>query len=490
MSDRYLFADETVRRLRARRGSMILKIAPGEAHDRIPTALDVRAGAQEPATRLAIGSVDRIMRGIADGVRIARVHTAHASLGRLGEGHTHYDDVEHAVGLSRTFRVDLARAERVGDLIDAMRQLSVVEHAMHDYLCMLPIDESLAAMSEGAYDDERAWSSRTQVHATEALAYEPGDRAIVVAVIDTGVRYDHPELFGRLRAGFDTVRLGAGSLGAGMTLVGDTRGIDTDPEDEVGHGTACAAIIGAEGLQLPPGLAGDCSVLPIRVLGAAQQQGRTRRVGIGAISDIDDGVKRAIDLGAKVLNMSFGTPCASLDSADPTPHEDMVRYGLARGCIMVAASGNSGRTEQDSPAALDGVIAAGAVDADGRPTSFTTRGEHVALCAPGDRIITAGMEGVAAQTGTSFAAPFVAAAAALLVSRAERRSHPLTAADVRRILVASARPFAKGDEKGCGSGILDVHAALLALDREIDAEEPIDSDDVVNARDEELVPSH
>jgi subtilisin family serine protease len=121
-----------------------------------------------------------------------------------------------------------------------------------------------------------------------------------------------------------------------------------------------------------------------------------------------------------------------------------------------------------SPARLDGVIAAGAVGDDDRPTVFSTRGEHVALSAPGDRIVTAGLDGYTAQTGTSFAAPFVAAAAGLLVSRAARRSQPLTGGDVRRLLTATARPFARTGERGCGAGILDAHAALVALDEEID----------------------
>jgi subtilisin family serine protease len=487
MNDRYLFAPRRDR-LATKPGSMILKLVLGEAPDGVPTTLDVRSGAVEAASKFTIGSVDRIMRRFANNVRICRVHTAVASYGRPGHGHKRFDDVEHAVGLSRTFRIESAQPDRIDDLVDAMRQLAVVEHASPHYLCELPF---VADEPGDRLDDERAWRSRLQVRAVEALAYEPGDPAVVVAVIDTGVRYDHPELYGRLRSGFDTVQLGGG-LGGGMSLVGDASGIDTDPDDEVGHGTSCAGIIGANGTALPPGLAGACSVLPIRVLGAAKVQGRRNRVGVGALGDIDEGVKRAIDLGAKVLNMSFGTPASALDSGDPTPHADVVRYGVARGCIMVAASGNSGKTEDYSPARLDGVIAVGACDDDDRPASFTTRGRHVALSAPGDRVLSAGMNGYATQTGTSFAAPFVAAAAALLVSRAARRSYPLTGADVRRILASTARPWPGAGANGCGAGVLDAHAALLALDREIDGAdthaEPVLSE--TSARQAELALSY
>jgi subtilisin family serine protease len=158
----------------------------------------------------------------------------------------------------------------------------------------------------------------------------------------------------------------------------------------------------------------------------------------------------------------------ALDGNDEMPHSDVVRYGLARGCVMVAASGNSGRDEAFSPACLDGVIAVGAVDAAGAPCAFSTRGEHVAVSAPGERVVSAGLRGLARLTGTSFAAPFVAATAALLVSRANRRAVPGSAALVRRVLSQSARPFGAKPPRGMGSGILDAAAALRLLDRELD----------------------
>src|SRR5262249_56917722 len=112
-----------------------------------------------------------------------------------------------------------------------------------------------------------------------------------------------------------------------------------------------------------------------------------------AISDIEEGVKRAIDLGAKVLNMSFGTPESALDPHDPRPHEDVVRYGSARGCVMVAASGNDGAENRYLPAALDGVIAAGAVNSEGKPSAFSTTGDHVAISAPGEQGGSTGING-------------------------------------------------------------------------------------------------
>lgn len=446
---------------------LIIKLELGEAPDVIPTTFDVRRGTQPAAERTGHGALDRILRELGGTVRIVRVHSAAAAHGQFGSGHRGFDDVEHITGLSRTFRVDFAEPRDVDTLVVALRQLSMVESVSPHYLCALPF-----AAPPPAIDLDSAWSPRQQINAAEAMAYEPGDRAVILAIVDTGVAHTHAELGERIRAGYDTVQLGKGDVALGIQLLGDQADEDNDPEDEVGHGTSCAAIIGALGDHIPPGLGGETSILPIRVLGSARFPGNNGAVGVGAISDIDAGLKIAIDLGAKVLNMSFGTPASALDANDPLPHADVVRYGLARGCIMVAASGNSGREEVFYPAAFDGVIAVGAVGADLQPSAFSTRGAHVALAAPGERIATAGLSGYQLVTGTSFAAPFVAATAALLVGRAARRAFPLDGPTARRILCESARPWSRGQGHGHGVGILDAYAALRHLDREIDRTTP------------------
>ncbi len=445
--------------------SVILKLALGEAPERVPSAADVRAGACDPATHTRVGAVDRILAHFSDRVRVTRVHTAAASLGRIGQRHTAFDDLEHVLGLSRTFRVNAGCACCVEELVDALRQVAEVEQASPHYFSTLPFATPAAS---DALPGNDGWASRRQIHAVQALAYEDGDPAVIIGVVDTGVVQAHSELRGRLRRGLDTVQLMSAHLSQGIELVGDLGGVDIDPEDNVGHGTSCAAIIAAQGMHMPPGLAGNCRVLPARVLGAARFPGKASLAGVGALADIDHGVKMIVDLGAKVINMSFGTPQTALDPHDPLPHSDVVRYGLARHCIMVAASGNSGQTESYTPASLENVIAVAAVDHNNRPAPFSTGGEHVDIAAPGVRVLSAGLDGYQLVTGTSFAAPFVAATAGLLVSRAARRAHPLDSAAVRRILRASADPWPDARVKGHGVGILNAHAALQQLDREID----------------------
>jgi subtilisin family serine protease len=204
-------------------------------------------------------------------------------------------------------------------------------------------------------------------------------------------------------------------------------------------------------------------MLPIRVLAAAAPRSGGHRVGVGALSDIDCGLKVACDLGADVMNMSFGTPASAVDAGAPPPHAEVVRYVTAAGCVLVAAAGNSGRDEAFYPAALPEVIAVASVDDELRPSTFSSRGPHIALAAPGERILSLGLHGLQRSTGTSHAAPFVAATAALLMARARRANRKLDCAAVRHLLTTSAR-HVDADPRAVGAGVLDAVAALRALD--------------------------
>jgi subtilisin family serine protease len=462
-------------------GSLLVKMRLGEAPERIPTRLDVQQGAATPATCMdGGGPFDRLVSHHANAARITRVFPSAESLGRHVSRHLGFDDQEHHYGMSRTFRLEVERGAPVGRLASVLRELPAVESATPHYCCHVPF--ASPALQSPPVDLSQAWAPRDAIHAGEALAYETGDPSIVVAIVDTGVSPNHRETNGRFRGGYDTVQLSSRDFAQGVTLLGTPGHIDTRPVDEyVGHGMACAGIIGARGENIPPGVGGNCWLLPIRVLGAARLPGKADAVGLGAIADIDLGVKMAVDLGARVLNMSFGTPDDAVEPGLPKPHADVIRYAAARGCVLVAASGNSGKEELYWPAAFDEVIAAGAVDSEARPSRFSSRGEHVTLCAPGERIATCALEGrYQLATGTSFAAPFVAAACALLLSRAGRRSFPVDGAIIKSILSASATAW-KREETGCGSGILNVYDALQELDRRINqdpaTEEMVYADD-------------
>ncbi len=452
--------------------SLLVKLAPGEVPDHLPALRDVAHGLATAAGALDGGPIDRVLGAHAGAFRAARLFGAASDHGP-GYGHCGYDTLEHSTGLSRSLLLRVPLGTPIGALCEMLAQLPSVERASPNYVAANPLDMPPALHGAAVPGARGGLDPRAMVRMAEAHAIEPGDDGVVVGLIDSGIARHHPEFAHTFRAGADLVRIERGDMAPGVQLLSDPRPRGGFPEDRfVGHGMGCAGIIGADGVAMPRGLGGACRILPMRALAAARLPGKAAAVGLGAISDLDRALKRAVDLGAKVINMSFGTDDAALAPSSPRPHADTIAYASARGCILVAASGNNGHVTRYWPAAFPEVIAVGAVAGDGCPTVFSTRGEHVALCAPGEAVLTAALNGYQQATGTSFAAPFVAGAAALLVAWAERHALPLDGAMVRRLLVASAQPFAAGDHAGCGAGILDAAAALAALVAEADPANP------------------
>jgi subtilisin family serine protease len=443
-------------------GHLMLTLLPGEARPHIPTHLDCLAGAARPAGWIDQGPIDKAVKRYAEGGRVACVFHARESLGLQGQQHVDFDDVEENLGMSRTYKLQLADPAGTASVLSALRDLQIVESAAVQTLATAPM---AAAPAAPAVDLRHAWEPHERIHAAPARALEPGDQRVTVAIVDTGIIVGHPELQRKCLAGYDTVDLGMGRLNGQMRLVGDSRGWDYNPHDDVGHGCHVAGIIGAQGWNIPPGVAGLSLLLAVRVLAAAVSDSSSHRMGVGGLADIDAGMKVAIDLGGRVLNMSYGTPQSSVDKDAPLPHRRVVDYAMHHGCILVAAAGNSGIAEKYYPAALPEVIAVGSVDDRGMRSRFSTFGDHLAICAPGERIASTGLTGYAVNSGTSFASPFVAGVAALLVSRAHRHKHRLTGPEAKQILIRSAAPLGGGGfHPETGYGMLDASAALRELD--------------------------
>lgn len=449
-------------------GRVLLKVVSGEAPDAIPCYLD--ADSNSTATGFDGGPVDAAIKRFSPAMRVTRTHRPAQSFG-APDSIPRWDDVEEETGLSRSFRIDVDTDASMLDMINELRSLAKVEMASPYYLCNTPFAGPLLKLPSKPPTD-RLYAHR-MVGLDQALDFEPGDSTLIVGVVDSGIDLNHPEFSDRIRPGVDTVDLHRGQISNGIQLLGDIINPDRIPRDEMGHGTACASIIGAIGLKVPRGIAGAARLIPGRALASARILAHSKLTAIGALPEIDQAVKTLIDLGARVLNLSFGTPESALRDEDYQPHAEIVAYARRRGCVLVAASGNDGRYMRYFPATLPGVIAVGSVDENLRPSDFTTRGSHVALCAPGEHIPSAGIGGYQTNTGTSFAAPFVTGACALLLARAARYSTPLDTDEIRDFLTANSRPFAtSADSRGCGAGILDVPAALHSLEQALAQGEP------------------
>jgi subtilisin family serine protease len=212
-----------------------------------------------------------------------------------------------------------------------------------------------------------------------------GAAGVVVAVLDTGVDANHPDLSGAILPGYD--------------VVGNT----TNANDVQGHGTSVAGIIAARSNNAAgvAGICWTCSILPVKVLGDD---------GAGDMATLASGIVRAADAGARVINMSLGGPAgsATLDQA--------IAYAVAKNAVLVAAAGNNGTSTPFYPAASPNVIGVAATDDADRLYSWSNRGDWVRVTAPGCDPATALGNGYSNFCGTSAAAPVVSGLAALAVS--------------------------------------------------------------------------
>ena len=263
----------------------------------------------------------------------------------------------------------------------------------------------------------------------EAHAFSTGSASVKIAILDTGVDHSHPEISGALLPGKDFVDI----IDGAEKFIGDYLGYDSDPADDVGHGTHVCGILAARGLKMPKGVVPSCKIIPVRVLGALSKGDSV--VGAGLIDNINTGIKWAVDQGADVINMSLGIK----HEGGGLPHEEVINYALSKGVTIVAASGNDGTKDLYYPGALPGVIAVGAVDMNDEIAGFSTYGAHVSFVAPGTGIISSypGNK-YSMSSGTSQASPYVAGAIGLLKSVAIKAGRKLKDNQVKYILKHTA----------------------------------------------------
>ena len=337
--------------------------------------------------------------------------------------HRQWNRQERSSGLDRIYRLILKQNVAIPPLF--LQQLShspLVEAASIGAIGQADLPPILPAQLS-VNTDER---SREAIRLPEAHRYSQGHPDITVAVLDTGIDLDHPELQEALLPGYDFVNIVNGA----SRFVGDSLGYDEDPDDEVGHGTHVAGIIAARGFAMPLGVVPRCKLLPVRVLGALKKG--NKRVGAGLVDNINSGIKWAIDQGADAINMSLGIR----RTGEIVPHQEVVDYAQHRGVTLIAASGNDGKQESYYPGTLPYAIAVGALDQQGQIARFSTYGPQVDFVAPGSRIYSTYLnKDYGFSTGTSHAAPFVAGAVALLKSYAlEQTGRSLSDSQVKYLL--------------------------------------------------------
>ncbi len=262
-----------------------------------------------------------------------------------------------------------------------------------------------------------------------ATAWPSADgTGIVVAVVDTGVADDHPDLIGQLVTGRNIIN-----------------GTD-DPYDYHGHGTHVAGIIAAStnnGVGVA-GAAPGARIMPVQVLS---------RTGAGTSSHVAQGIRWAVDNGADIINLSLGGGWSLAIS-------DAVRYAVDNDVVVVAAAGNDGQKGNTAswPAADPNTLAVASVDPSLATSVFSTRGSYVDISAPGRSILSTHLNNSYANlSGTSMSAPYASAIAAAL-----RQLEPdLTEHQVRDRLKTTAIDLPPvGKDTATGHGLVTFPAAL------------------------------
>jgi hypothetical protein len=264
----------------------------------------------------------------------------------------------------------------------------------------------------------------------------PATNTPPIAILDTGIDASTPELAGRVLPGWDAL------------------GNAPDGDDVDGHGTQVAGIA-AGALGRVQGVSPGSPVLPVRIYNGD---------GTGTTASLVNGINWAVDNGASVINISSIQKLADASDKDVNTITTAIDKAFNRGVLVVAPVGNEGNTQADMPAALPHVLTVGASDTLGSRASFSNAVGWVDLVAPGNSLVAPSPKkfcdsGYGLANGTSYAAPAVAGAAALLA----KMRPDLTAQERFDILRTSARDVGlTGRDDETGFGMLDVARAISA----------------------------
>lgn len=311
----------------------------------------------------------------------------------------------------------------------------------------------------------------SKIAAPEAWEISTGSSAVTVAVVDTGVNYNHPDLTDNIVRNLGEIPSN-GIDDDGNGYIDDYYGYDFssgdgDPADGHRHGSHCAGTIGARGNN-ELGVVGvnwEVGILPVRVL---------NNQGSGDDADVAAGIRYAVDRGASIVSMSLGG-----DSFSQTM-EDAIEYARNAGVLIVAAAGN-GSSNNDDPSEFptypasspaDNVLSVAATDSSDSLSYYSNYGAtSVDVAAPGDSILSTTLgTGYEELSGTSMATPHVAGLAALIKSTNLSYGY----ADLKTIIMSTVDPRSNLYGKMVSGGRVNAQSALVFATTGINPAPPSD----------------
>jgi len=293
----------------------------------------------------------------------------------------------------KVHQVKLPKGLKEKDAIIKYKKLADVEYAEPNYY-----RRTLVTPNDTYYGHQWALA-KTKV--PQAWNTTTGNE-VIVAVIDTGVDYDHEDLAGKVIKGYDYINN------------------DSDPMDDNWHGTHVAGIVAAT-TNNSKGIAGvswGAKIMAVKVLNSS---------GNGTDLTVSNGITYAADNGAKIINLSLG------GYSNSSTMENAIYYAQSKGCVIIAAAGNDNTSNILYPAGYQNVIGVSATDDTDAKASYSNYGWYVDVAAPGGygdvenhptrNVLSCYLDNdYAYSAGTSMAAPYVAGLASLIATRYPGRS--------------------------------------------------------------------
>ena len=331
-----------------------------------------------------------------------------------------------------------------------------------------PMMEQLWGLKNSGQKDSagNAGVAGLDINVQKAWDIQTGSKKMIVAVIDTGIDNNHPDLKDNMWTNTAELNGKAGVDDDGNGVIDDIYGYNAvtdsgDPMDDQGHGSHCSGTIGAKGND-GKGIVGvnwNVSLMAVKFLD---------KNGSGTLENAIKAIDYATKMGAKVMSNSWGGGGFSQTLLDA------IKRSEAAGAIFIAAAGNDASNNDSTPSypasyAVNTIVSVAAIDNVGAKASFSNYGKNsVHIGAPGVNIYSSTGGKYDSWSGTSMATPHVSGVAALLWA-----NEPLlTAKEIKQRLLTTARPVAGLRGKTRTGAMVDAFAALTNVIPQPDVNDP------------------